>query len=162
MVVEGIDKELTPEQLAYQRILRSVSISEQSTNKMRKKLQASGFDDAVIDVAICRAIESNALNDVRYSECLVRSTIALGKGVSFAEHEIDELGININDLESYQEYLKEGNSPQIEAAISVLTQHPPRAKNKKEAAYRKLISKGFSNEIALDAISEWSSNLDNV
>lgn len=145
---------LSPEEVdkaAFDKIAASVSVCEQSTQKMRAKLEASGFPAASIDAAIERACRIGALDDKRYAECLVRSTIASGKGMRFVEKEVDSLGIDVHELAAYQEYADMGDDEKVARALAHLERHPPRSKNVYAACQRKLLSRGFSCDVASQA-----------
>ncbi len=144
---------------AYQKILRSVSVREQSSARMRDKLSRAGFSDAVIDEALDRAFSSGAIDDKRYSDALIRSTLSAHKGLQFVLREIDELGVDPLSLDSYREYLEQGSEADLSNALQFLNEHPPRSKNIRESAYRKLLSKGYSSSIAVSAARTYSENI---
>lgn len=139
------------DRIAFDKVVRSVSASEQSTAKMRKKLTESGLPEDSIEAAIAKAVRIGAIDDKRYSECLIRSTIAAGKGLKFALREIEGLGIEPYDLDSYNEYLEEGEDADVERALDFLSRHPSRSKDVRGAAYRKLLSKGYDHGVASTA-----------
>lgn len=140
---------------AYAKVLRSASAYEQSSIRMRKKLEAAGYPQAAIDSAMDKAQRLGVIDDVRYAECLIRSTAAAGRGMELVKREVRDLGLFIEDLEAYQAYIADGEDVQIEAALDLLTRHPSRAKDKRAAGMRKLISKGYSMPIASRAVAIW-------
>ncbi len=144
---------------AYAKILRSASACEQSSIRMRKKLEYAGFSQDAIDFAMKKAIRVGVIDDVRYAECLVRSNALAGKGMEFVKKEIQSLGLYIEDLDAYQEYIQNGEDAQIDAALNLLIQHPSRAKDKRSAATRKLLNKGYSMSIASRAVAIWCDRL---
>lgn len=148
------------DRLAFDRVVRSVSACEQSTLKMRKKLEEAGYPQSSIEHAIDKAVRIGAIDDKRYSECLIRSAMSSGKGLRFALNEIESLGVNAYDLESYNEYLDAGEEAEIERALDFLSRHPTRAKDRRGAAYRKLMSKGYSSAVASTASRLFAENLD--
>lgn len=139
------------DRLAFEKVVRSVSVCEQSTAKMRRKLEDAGYPASSVDHAIEKAVRIGAIDDVRYSESLVRSTLASGKGLRFALKEIESLGVDVYRLESYNEYLESGEEADLERAIDFLSRHPSRAKDKRGAAYRKLVSRGYAPSVASTA-----------
>lgn len=141
---------------AYQRILRSASVREQSTARMRQKLAKDGYAEDVIEEALSRACRLRVIDDTRYSELLVRTTLAQGKGLRFALREIEELGVDPHELDAYEDYLDSATDEDEARARRVLELHPPRAKNKREAAYRKLMAKGFASDVASRAARQWA------
>ncbi|WP_165172489.1 regulatory protein RecX [Adlercreutzia sp. ZJ242] len=140
---------------AYQKVLRCVSVREQSTARMRDKLMRAGFAPEAADRAIERACRVGALDDVRYAEALVRATLAAGKGLRFAEAEIEELGIDVSALDAYRDHLDAGEGDEVARALAAIRARPPRAKNKREAAFRRCVAKGFSSDVATSAARIW-------
>lgn len=141
---------------AYQKILRCVSVREQSSLRMRAKLAQAGFEPSVADAAIEQACRVRAIDDARYADALVRSTLSSGRGLALALREVEELGIDPYALDAYCDYLEAATDSETTRALAVLAARPPRAKNKQAAAYRKLVSKGFSSEVAADAARQWA------
>ncbi len=144
---------------AFQKILRSVSVREQSSKRMREKLEKAGFEDDVVDEALDRAMRMRAIDDTRYADALIRSSISAGKGLVFALREIEDLNVDPLTLDSYQAYLEEGSDADVERAVALLKRHPPRAKNVRESAFRKLVSKGYETSVASTAARIFSAEL---
>lgn len=138
-------------EMAFAKVVRSASAREQSTLKMRRKLEDAGFPEGAVESALARAQRMGAIDDVRYSECLVRSAIAQGKGLGLALKEIESLGVDPYSLESYREHLEEGEDAEVERALDLLRRRPPKAKDRRGAAYRRLVSKGYSPSVASTA-----------
>lgn len=147
------------DRIAFDKLVRSVSASEQSTAKMRRKLHESGLPGDSVESAIEKAVRIGAIDDKRYAECLVRSTLASGKGLRFALKEIEGLGIDPYELDSYNEHLEEGDDADVERALDFLSRHPSRSKDVRGAAYRKLISKGYDGGIASTASRLYAESL---
>lgn len=149
---------LTEEELrtkAFERILRSLAVSEQSTLKMRIKLESAGFPADSISWAIDHAQEMGILDDRRYADSLIRSTIASGKGLRHVECELAKLGLALEELPAYRDYLELGEESQIDSAVAYLLRHPSRAKDVRGSAMRKLINRGFSTDIATQATRKY-------
>lgn len=148
------------EERAFQRLLAMLNASEQSSAKVRKKLSAAGYDDFVVDGVIERAKELGILDDARYAEVLVRSTISQGKGFRPVSVELEGLGIALDEVEAFQEYDEQqrldpslGDSAR---ALALLEAHPPKAKNLRDAAFRKLMSKGYDIDVCTSVARDWA------
>lgn len=148
--LEGLDP-AEIDRLAFDRIVASASACEQSTQRMRTKLEASGFPDASIEGALGKAVDLGVLDDRRYAEMLVRSTVGAGKGLRFVQKEIEGLGLDMHELEAYQEYAALDQSDKVRTALEYLKRHPPRSKDVYGSCQRKLISRGFDFDIAGEA-----------
>ena len=85
--------------------------------------------------------------------------MAAGKGVEGVLAEIEELGLDPDELEALGEYRAAGEEVDVERALALLDRRPPRAKNKREAAYRKLIQQGFGSSTAATAARRWAESV---
>ena len=145
---------------AFARVVRMLNASEQSSAKVREKLARAGYDDDIIERTVARAQACGIIDDSRYANVLVRSTISQGKGFRFARSELDELGIALEDVVAYQEHEEQTFSePSLcddDRAMAFLEAHPPRAKNLRDAAFRKLMGKGYGADTAMSVARRWS------
>ena len=144
---------------AFQRVVRMLNASEQSSLKVREKLARAGYEDDIIEQAISRARACGIIDDSRYAETLVRSTISQGKGFRFAQAELEKLGIMLEDVAAYREHeensFDDASLTDEERALAFLEAHPPRAKNLRDAAFRKLMGKGYGPETAASVARRW-------
>ncbi len=145
---------------AFDKVLRIVNKREISSSKMRIKLETAGFCEEAIASSLDEAQKLGYIDDMRYSECLIRTALSMGKGLSMIEYEIKALGIDPYDLEAYQRYLHEGEQAQIDRAIAVLQRQSSRSKNPYASCFRKLISKGFSPSVANSATRQHLDQVD--
>lgn len=145
---------------AFQRIVRMLNASEQSSVKVREKLARAGFEGATVEEAVDRARRCGIIDDHRYAEVLVRSAISQGKGFCFVRAELDALGIALDEVEAYQEHeAQAAHEPSVSdeaRAMAFLETYPPRAKNLRDAAFRKLMSKGYGSDLAMSVARRWS------
>lgn len=141
---------------AYRQILRWVSVRERSTKYLRERLLKEGFAEQDIAFSLERACRVHAVDDRRYADSLVRMKLAAGKGLRDAEREIRELGIDPATLDAWQEHDSLGREAEVNRALDSLIRRPPRAKQQREAAFRRLVSLGFSTDIAASAARIWT------
>ena len=95
------------------------------------------------------------LDDLRFTEGFIRTRIEAGKGLSGIIRDLKRLQIDPYTLEGFPyQYLPE-NYEAIDSALNVLLKKPPRAKNKSQAAYAKLIRKGYASSDASEAVQRW-------
>lgn len=151
----GAEVELTAER-AFQKILRLAAAREQSTVRLRARLARDGYADDVACEAIARAVRVHAVDDRRYAEALVRMRVASGKGVEGVIPEIEGLGIDPETLEALVEYRADGEEADVDRALALLERRPPRAKNQRDAAFRKLVQQGFGTATAATAARRWA------
>ena len=133
---------------AYQKILRWAAVRERSTAYLRERLLKDDFPAAVVEEALQRAMRVRAVDDRRYADALVRMKLAAGRGLRDAEREIEELGIDPATLDSWDF--------EVGRALAALRRRPPKAKRAREAAFRRLVSQGFSTDVAASASRTWS------
>ena len=145
---------------AYQKILRMASVREISTFKAREKLLRAGFSEHAIEEAISKAQGYRYIDDERYCDALIRSRIAAGKGLSPVLKEIESLGIDPYQLESYIDYLEDDAVNDLERAMALLNRRPPASKNKRDGAFRKLMQAGYSTSVASQAARTWATGLE--
>lgn len=144
---------------ANSKLYRMLNASEQSTKKVRLKLANAGFEDDVVNYVISRAVEIGLIDDVRYCECLLRQALVQAKGPERVKREIESLGVDMYSLDSFRAYEEQGEDYHIEEALRYLASHPPRSKNIREGAFRKLVSRGYSMALATTASRRYAESL---
>lgn len=141
---------------AFQKILRWVSARERSSAYVRDRLIRDEYSPDVIEEALDRALRVHAVDDRRYSDALIRAKLAAGRGLRDAEAEIESLGIEPSSLDAWRENAERGRDAEVDRALALLQRRPPRAKHLREAAFRKLVSQGYSTDVASTAARRWS------
>lgn len=141
---------------AFSKIERLVKVRDRSVIEVRNCLHRDGFSSYAVDAAIERALSVGYLDDTRFADVLVRSRLRSGKGMSGILRELRTHGIDpFEQLEGFpDDYVKDAPS-QLDAAIALLCRKPLQSKNKKRAAYAKLIRSGYSADIAAEATNKW-------
>lgn len=153
------ERDYSSDKEAFSRILRIVNVTDKSEAQLRSKLSQDGFEQTAIDKAIDRALDLGFVNDARFADVLIRSRISQGKGIAGIERELLSNNISPADIEGWpDEYLVDAPD-EFSRAMSLLQMNPPRSKNKRDGAYRKLVSKGFSSSVASSVARIWSEQL---
>ena len=140
---------------AFAKISRIVSHAEKSTKQIRERLKRDGFSEEAIENSLERATRCGMVDDERYAEWLVRSRLRQGRGLAGIERELSEVGYRLEDLRGWPEEFEYNDDDETERAIAFLEKHPTNAKNKRDAAYRKLVMKGFSSQCSTRAARIW-------
>lgn len=140
---------------AFQKILRWAVVRERSTAYVRERLLRDEFAPTAVEEAVERAARVRAIDDRRYADALVRTRLAAGKGLRDARSEIEALGIDPESLDAWQEHATRGREAEVERALALLRRRPPRAKQIREAAFRKLAAQGFDTDVAASAARLW-------
>ncbi len=81
--------------------------------------------------------------------------MAAGRGRQGIEAELSRLGIEPSDVPGWPEEFVGDDDAEISRAIAVLDKKPPRAKSLRDAAYRRLVQKGFSSASSSSAARLW-------
>ena len=144
------------ESKAFKKILKLASIREQASKKLYERLIKDGFSEQAASSALGRAIEAHIVDDARYAEAFMRTQLAQGKGRRGIERALELLDIDSPSEETWQLAYEQFGNDELKRAIALLNRKPPRSKNLREGAYRKLIQKGYSGDVAASAARRWS------
>ena len=140
---------------AFQRIVSILNAGDKPEKAIRKRLEQLGFTQDAINEAIDKAKDYGFINDARYAEVLIRSRLAQGKGSAGIERELAANDIDIFGVEGWPYSFDVDDESELDRALDLLEHKPPRSKNPREAAYRKLVSKGYSSSVASKAARIW-------
>lgn len=151
---------LSPEERAYQKILKLASVKERSSNQLRARLERDGFQAEAIESALERAERNGVVDDARYADFYVRSRLCSGKGLAGITRDLERLDIDPACVPSFQEHLEDGYASEEDRAFSFLQRKPPHSKNQREGAFRKLVGQGYSTQVASSVARRWSETYD--
>ena len=144
---------------AFKKIVDLVNASDKSELQIRSRLSDKGFDEISIDEAVNRAKNYGFIDDGRYASVLIRSRISQGKGIAGIERELRSHNIEPIDVEGWPDEYFTSDEDELERALSYLDRKPPRSKNLRDGAFRKLVQKGYSTSIASSAARIWAERL---
>ena len=143
-------------QRAFRKIERLAGAREQASTALRRRLVREGFEEGVAEQAVERALACGLVDDARYADVLVRSRLSQGKGRRGIAAELEDLGIDAYAVASFVESEGSGDdASEVERALALLDRKPPRSKNPRETAYRRLTQKGYSASVASSAARLW-------
>ena len=141
---------------AFSRIVRLCSVRDRSVFELKDRLAQEGFDEVESQAAVDRAVACGLVDDVRFADSFIRGRLARGKGMQGIERELKARGIDASALPGWPDEYCSSDDSERDRALAVLKAAPPRAKNVRDSAFRKLINKGFSSDVAASAAREWS------
>lgn len=141
---------------AFRKIERLALAREQASAALRSRLVREGFLPEAADAAVGRALACGLVDDARYAEVLVRSRLSQGRGAQGIAAELESLGIDASVVPGWPEEFAVDHESEVARALALLDRKPPRAKNKRDAAYRRLVQKGFGAPVASTAARVWS------
>ena len=131
------DVRLSDPDAAFRKIERLCLVRERASEQLRQRLARGGFEAEAVEAALDRALACGLVDDGRFADVLVRSRLAQGRGRRGIAAELESLGIDADSVEA------------------LLDRKPPRAKNRRDAAYRRLAQKGFSASVSSTAARLW-------
>ena len=141
--------------VAFKKILAILNASDKPEKAIRERLGESGFTQDAINEAVAKAKDFGFIDDARYAEVLMRSRLAQGKGSAGIERELAANNIDVFSVEGWPDSFGVNEESELERALGYLERKPPRSKNQREAAFRKLVSKGYSSSVASKAARIW-------
>lgn len=159
---------------AFEKVTRLACARERGSRELIDRLVRDGFTREVAESAVQRALDCGLIDDVRYGAVLVRTRVAQGRGRKGIEDELDRAGISATDIPGWpDEFFSLGGfdpfrvasndedgligcsfgcefneEQEVERALALLRRKPPRSKNVRASAYRKLMTKGYSSSVA--------------
>jgi len=140
---------------AFEKIVALVNVRDRSERALRDRLARDGFPENEVEEAVARAKDYGFINDERYAEVLVRSRLSQGRGSAGIERELRENDIDINVVPGWPHEYPVDFEQEVARALDLLSRKPPRSKNLREGAYRKLVTKGYSSSVASTAARQW-------
>ncbi len=139
------------EERAFAKIQRLACVRERCTKELVERLARDGFPQECIMPAVDRAVACGLVDDMRYAGVLIRSRISQGKGIQGVADELGRMGIDVNQVPGWPDEFLDEVPAELDRALALLRRKPPRAKDVRAAAFRRLVGKGFSQQVAYDA-----------
>ena len=152
-------QDLNSSDSAMSKIVALVNASDKSEHAIRERLAKAGYSESAIDESVERAKSYGFINDLRFADVLIRSRLNQGKGMPGIERELRSHDIDIYDVPGWPEDYQSSEDVEFDRALSYLEKKPPRSKNLRDSAYRKLVSKGYSSAVAASAARAWVERL---
>lgn len=147
------------EKKAYQKILKVLSYKDRSVSEIRQKLQADGFTHEAVEGAIAKAIRLGILNDQRFCIQFIENSFRAGKGRRVVERALKEKGFSENEIAKLLQESSFEQENEEKRAYEFLIKHPPRGKNLRDSAFRKLVNKGYSIAAAAAAAKKYTTSI---
>ena len=147
------DVRLSDPDAAFRKIERLCLVRERASEQLRQRLAREGFEAEAVEAALDRALACGLVDDGRFADVLVRSRLAQGRGRRGIAAELESLGIDADGVEALA--AADDDAGEVDRALALLDRKPPRAKNRRDAAYRRLAQKGFSASVSSTAARLW-------
>lgn len=152
---EALDEYNDNANAAFGKIERLLAVRDRSVTETRSRLQRDHYTERAIAESLERALRCGYLDDVRFAEGFIRMRLRASKGINGIVRDLKGHQIDAYAIPGFPDVFLEEQGSQLDNAIRLLERKPPRAKNKKQAAYAKLIHNGFSSSVASSAVKTW-------
>lgn len=153
--VAGTSDEADSPDQAFKKILRLVNVRERCTSELQERLMKESFSETAIEEALSRAVACGLVDDLRFAEALIRTRVRAGKGRQGIETELKRFSLEASEVAGWPEEFLGSEEDELARALDFLKRRPPTAKNKREAAYRKLATRGYRSDTASAAARLW-------
>jgi regulatory protein len=148
--------EMTAEEqslLIRRRTERLIGTRERSEAELRSRLLRAGFDEDVVQREVARCIAAGLVDDERFARLYIAGKKRSGWGCRRIEQELLRFGIELRACEDYPAaFFNEDD--EFERACACLARFHSSARDQQAARFRRLLSKGFSTQIAQRALRE--------
>lgn len=167
-------KRTEDESRAFEKVTRLACARERGSRELIDRLVRDGFSQEVAESAVRRALDCGLIDDTRYGAVLIRTRVSQARGRKGIEDELERAGIAASDIPGWPEEFfsvddfdpfrvnanaeddvvgctfgsESSDEQEIERALALLRRKPPRSKNVRASAYRKLVTKGYSTSVA--------------
>lgn len=138
---------------ALDKALTHVSATRKTEKQVRDFLAGKGYLPTVIDYVMEKMRGYNFVNDSEYAEAYVDFSAAK-KGVKLIKMELKNRGVAEADIDAALESVDE--ETQVQSALAILQKYMRSKTSDKETlmkAFRYLLGKGFSYDVAKSALS---------
>lgn len=141
--------------VASARAMRLLGYRERSRVELRARLTEDGFPAQVVTDVIERMEQIGALDDARFAEAYIRTKVAAGWGRDRIVRGLTAAGLEPDRVAPRLE--EEAPAAQeLDRALAMLPADPPRDRRERERLVRRLVSRGFSYDVARTAIEQHS------
>ena len=140
---------------AMQRAGHLLASRPRTEHEIRIRLSAAGFEDPVVDRTVARLIELRLVDDAAFArQWIAERAMAKGKAGQAMVIELAEKGV---DRELVEEALAESGIDEVAQATELAARFLPKVAGKPlerqgEALVGRLLRRGFSHEVAADAV----------
>ena len=147
----NVEVDETESDKAYQKILHFLSYRDRSTYELEQKLKEKDFSENAIHEAISKASRLGLVDDDRFARNFVEHAFRAGKGSRRAVNELSRKGFDDAFAQGVVESSTYAEVDEFDRALEELRRHPPRSKNVRDGAFRRLVGKGYPVSVAAQA-----------
>ncbi len=139
--------------LAKERALLLLGYRDRSRAELVRKLRDSGYSASIAEQVAQRFVEIELVDDERFTAAWVRTRTCAGYGARRISQELAEKGIAPETISAALEPISAGDE-QLELARMSLRGRTAGDRKERDKLVRRLVSRGFTFQIALQATEE--------
>lgn len=139
---------------AMDKLHNLVCVRERSAAESYERLIKHGFEPKIARKAIDRAVECGLISDERYAQAYVRGKLRSGWGKNKILGGLRANGIDEASIASC-DYLFPSKDEELSRAIEELAKRPACSKNPRMTYIRRLVQKGYSQDVAYRAVNDY-------
>lgn len=139
---------------AMDKIAALVSVRERNIKEVKERLKSCDFSPEEISDAIESAVRTGIIDEERYASAFIRGKISSGWGKNKICQRLTADGISSEIIQNCSNLFL-SQDEEYNNALKALQKHPCTSKNPYASYMRRLISKGYSYDIANRAVNEF-------
>ena len=137
---------------AKARCLRILNARDRTSHELLERLDRDGYQPEIAESVVARLIEIGLVDDERYTEFFLLEAQASHKGWYRVKRELEQKGIDVESL------APPDFDEELQRALAAAERLVVLDQRGRERALRRLVSKGFSYEIALKVLDTKKGN----
>lgn len=141
---------------AMDKVRALVNVRERSLLEIRKRLERANFTLEEIKDAIETSLRCNLVSNRRFASAYIRGKTHLGWGKSKIIQNLQKEGISEEDILACSDDFP-SQEDEYQRAFQILAKRPSNAKNKYQSYLRRLISKGYTFDMANKVVHDFIS-----
>ena len=142
------------QRILFDKIVRLASYRERSSYEVRQRLLKEDCTAHDVSAALEYACICGIIDDTRFVEMLVKSRLSQGRAIDGIKRELRQHHLEHIDIDQFIDNESSVACSEEQRAQRLLESQHFYAKNKRQAAFRKLIASGYSHDIAY-RVSKW-------
>lgn len=136
---------------ARKRTERLINTRDRSSAELKDRLTRIGFTDEVVQHEVAAAVDAGLVDDQRFARLFIQGKTNRGWGQARIVSELRRFGIDLRLYEGYPECFFTPED-QFSRALECISKFHTSSKDPWSAHYRRLISRGYSREIAIKVL----------
>lgn len=153
---EGLSFSSAEHSKAMDKIAALVKVRERTPNECLARLTQAGFEDDIARHAVERAVECGLVDEQRYAAALVKGKVNQGWGRRKIMMRLEADGVSVAAIEACCD-LFPNEQLEYERAMHELGKKSVRSKNPRATLVRRLIQKGYGQDLAVRAVDDFMS-----